>query len=224
MSTPNKFAALPRSKTLTGKPPTKERIFVDTLERTFPGSTWEPPAGRTLAEEQNECGPQGSSTGPEPDSGGEIGPLRNLGPQPASTQPDASMMTQSDGIPTLGGAEALDFVVIVGSDYDKPQLRKWAESLSPDARVMIGSPRFSKTGVPMNGEALIMDARPSTLECEWGEDYFGKDFRTIQVGTLVTLAAVEKATIVLVGSGTKIRKAIEVIDRFVGLEVLELGH
>ncbi|GIV04012.1 MAG: hypothetical protein KatS3mg015_2842 [Fimbriimonadales bacterium] len=167
-TTPSRWASLPRSKRLTGKPPTNEERVIAALERYFPGSEWV------------DC--------------------------PLATS------EVSDATPSGGTGTPPLYYVVVGSEYDKKLVRRWAEDLPQDAKVMCGSPRYSKAGVPLNGEALIFDIIPRAAELPWGEDYLGKNFRYLQAGLIATKAQVDRATLVLIGRGRKIDAAKSVVD------------
>lgn len=56
----------------------------------------------------------------------------------------------------------------------------------------------------MNGEAVLFEHRPQTIEVQWGEDFLGKGFRNLQIGLLVTEAVRYGATIVVIGRGKRV--------------------
>ena len=161
----------------------REGKFLAALEAHFPGSTWD-----------EDVSPPSASTS----SGDRVDSVQ------AQCPPDALPSSPSDA----GGTEG--YAVIIGSKYDPVAVRKFAEGLPHGTKVVCGSPRVSKKGVPMNGEAVLIEAGDAE-EIPWGEDYLGDKYRNLQPGLLVATADVYDLTVVLIGTGKKIDDAKKVL-------------
>lgn len=182
------------------KPPHRGDRLAKALETQFPGSEW-------VESPYQECGRQERASN---------------GPPSASTSSEGSTPRKSSDALLLKRGTG-GYAVVVGSTYDAKSIRDWASTLPAGTHILCGSPRFSKNGVPQNGEAVLVDATKAE-ELPWGEDFLGPKYRELQSGLLVNQAVVEDMTLVLIGTGKKIdtaRKALAIYGEYAPT-VLEL--
>lgn len=209
-----------------------EKRWIYRLEREFPGATWE--LGDT---DDPRTAPPGENTAAQADGQVARPPINacvdTVGPPSASTLSGHVDEVPPDTLLLQRGTGAYDFVFVCGTAYDQQALKEWLQQ-NQQARILTAPTRLRKDGTPfMNpggipqAEAMIAAYVDSAEQLDPLPELFGDRAGEVMPERLVSQAFGDKATLVLLGEGGKVKQARQVLSRFpdrVWPELLELGH